>query len=82
MIAGQSMLVPGTDGRGKGNEALIRRISASFKNNRRGSSIITSTTDASSARFIQDRMDDLDVRIAYKEFEDAVRSIEKGNPSS
>jgi hypothetical protein len=65
-------------GHSKGNEALIRRISASFKNDRRGSFITTNAVDANSVRFIQDRMDDLDVRIASREFEEAVRSIEKG----
>jgi hypothetical protein len=75
------MLMPKDDGASKGNEALIRRISASFKNDRRGSFITTSAADANSIRFIQDRMDDLDVRIASREFEEAVRSIEKGKPA-
>jgi hypothetical protein len=34
--------------------------------------------DAKSLRWIQDRMDDLDVCIAMKEFEEAVQGMEKG----
>ena len=74
------MLVPRPDGNSKGNEALIRRISASFKDGTPGSFVAANTADANSVRFIQDRMDDLDVRIASREFEEAVRSIEKGIP--
>jgi hypothetical protein len=33
-------------------------------------------------RWLQDWMDDLDVRIAMNEFEEAVKSIEKGNAST
>ena len=40
--------------------------------------ITANTADASSIRWVQDRMDDLDVRIAQRDFEEAVRSIEKG----
>lgn len=35
--------------------------------------------DGALLRRIQDHMDDLDVRIAMREFEDAVQGIEKGH---
>lgn len=72
------MVIPGSSGRLKGNDAIIRRVSMNFNIDRRGSFLTASNTD-SSARWVQDRMDDLDVQIALRDFEEAVRSIEKGD---
>jgi exocyst complex component 8 len=49
-----------------------------FSIHRRGTFLTIDNSD-SSVRWVQEQMDDLDVRIAMRDFEDAVRSIEKGN---
>jgi len=72
--AQSSVLLPNSDGHFKGNDAILRRVSMNFNIDRTGS---TTGTDQS-VRWVQDRMDDLDVRIALHDFEDAVQSIEKG----
>ena len=70
------------DGRVKGNDAFLRRVSATFSLDTRGGLLTASTSNANSMRWLQDWMDDLDVRIAMNEFEEAVKSIEKGNAST
>lgn len=77
-IAGQpSVLIPNSDGL-RGNEAFLRRMSMNFNFDNRGGFVTANSADAGSVRWIQDRMDDLDVRIAQRDFEEAMRSIEKG----
>jgi hypothetical protein len=71
------MAIRGSNGRLNGNDAIIRRVSINFKIEGRGNALTTNNTD-SSVRWVQDRMDDLDVQIALRDFEEAVRSIEKG----
>jgi hypothetical protein len=44
----------------------------------KGSGFPAANNTDSSVRWVQDWMDDLDVRIAMRDFEEAVRSIEKG----
>ena len=71
------MVIPGSNGRLKGNDAILRRVSVNFNIDRGGSFLTANNTD-SSVRYVQERMDDLDVRIALRDFEGAIRSIEKG----
>jgi hypothetical protein len=78
-LAGQtSMVIPGPNDRLKGNDAILRRVSMNFSIDRRGSALTANNSD-SSVRWVQERMDDLDVQIALRDFEEAVRSIEKGD---
>ena len=44
----------------------------------KGSEFLAANNTDNSVRWVQDWMDDLDVRIAMRDFEEAVRSIEKG----
>ena len=71
------MVIPGSNGRLKGNDAILRRVSVNFNIDRGGSFLTANNTD-SSVRYVQERMDDLDVGIALRDFEGAIRSIEKG----
>lgn len=71
------MILPTSDSHLKGNDEFLRRVSMNFNIDRDRGFLAANSTD-SSVRKIQDRMDDLDVRIALRDFEDAVRSIEKG----
>lgn len=68
-------MIPTSDRNAKGNDAFLRRISASFTLARPDS---TSISDTGSMRAAQDRMDEIDVQIALKEFENAATSIDKG----
>lgn len=72
------MVIPASNGLLKGNDAILRRVSMNFNIDRRGSFLSANNSDGS-VRWVQDWMDDLDVRIAMRDFEEAVRSIEKGN---
>jgi hypothetical protein len=73
---GQATLLLPTSGRNvKGNDAFLRRISATFTLGRPDS---TTVSDTSSMRTAQDKMDEIDVLIALKEFENAAVNIEKG----
>ena len=73
IIGGQSSaLLSTTNGHLKGNDAFLRRVSMNFNIDRKAGNADTSI------RWVQEQMDDLDVRIAQRDFEEAVRSIEKG----
>ena len=81
-IAGQSsVFVPGSERHVRGNDAFLKRLSVTSSLDNRSGFLNTNTTDENSVRWIQDRMDDLDVRIAMRDFEEAVKSIEKGTSS-
>ena len=69
--------MPTSDKHVKGNDAFLRRISASFTLGRPD----TIVADTASMRSAQDRMDEIDVLIALKDFENAATSIEKGRDS-
>lgn len=73
---GQSFaLLSAANGHLKGNDAFLRRVSMNFNIDRKaGNSDV-------SVRWVQEQMDDLDVRIAQRDYEEAVRSIEKGTPA-
>lgn len=72
-IGGQSSTLLSTaDGHLKGNDAFLRRVSMNFNIDRKAGNADTSI------RWVQEQMDDLDVRIAQRDFEEAVKSIEKG----
>jgi hypothetical protein len=71
------MILPTSDSHLKGNDAFLRRVNMSFSIDR-GRSFLAANSSDSSVRKVQDRMDDLDVRIALRDFEEAVKSIEKG----
>lgn len=81
MTVGQSVLVPTTEGNVRGNDAFLRRISLTTSINGRVGFLNGTAADGNSLRRIQDHMDDLDVRIAMREFEEAVLGIEKGHLS-
>jgi hypothetical protein len=70
-----------SDGHVKGNDAFLRRISANHSLDSRGGLLAASSGNANSMRWLQDWMDDLDVQIAMNDFEEAVKSIEKGTLS-
>jgi hypothetical protein len=72
------LLGASSNGHVKGNDAFLRRISANFSLDNRGGLLAARTGDANSMRWLQDWMDDLDVQIAMNDFEEAVKSIEKG----
>ena len=80
MVVGQSVLVPATESHVRGNDAFLRRISLSTSMDGRVGFLDATAADGASLRRIQDHMDDLDVRIAMREFEEAVQGIEKGHP--
>ena len=65
----------------KGNDAFLRRVSMNFSLDGRRVATFTSDNpaDPGSLRWIQDRMDELDVHIALRDFEDSVEGIEKGS---
>lgn len=81
MIVGQSVMVPRTEGHVRGNDAFLRRISLTTSLNDRVGFLDATAADGNSVRWIQDHMDDLDVRIAMREFEEAVQGVEKGHSS-
>jgi exocyst complex component 8 len=67
-----SVVVP-TSSRMQGNDVILRRVSMNF-----GAFGMLDGGMDKSTRWIQDRMDDLDVLIAMRDFEEAVRSLDKG----
>jgi hypothetical protein len=73
-------MVPMTEGHVRGNDAFLRRISLTASMRDRVGFLDATAADGNSLRRIQDHMDDLDVRIAMREFEEAVQGIEKGRP--
>jgi len=77
-VQGASLVVPRSAGHVQGNDVILRRVSMNFG----AFGMLDGGTDKST-RWIQDRMDDLDVLIAMRDFEEAVRSLEKGhNPQA
>ena len=70
-----------TEGHVRGNDAFLRRISLSTSMSDRVGFLDATAADGNSVRRIQDHMDDLDVRIAMREFEEAVQGVEKGRSS-
>jgi hypothetical protein len=77
-VGQSSALLSATDGNLRGNDAFLRRVSMNFNFNidRKAGNSDTSI------RWVQEQMDDLDVRIAQRDFEEAVGSIEKGKSYS
>jgi hypothetical protein len=73
-----SASLPLSPGYLKGNDAFLQRFGWSFTISE-GTNTLNNSDPT--MRLIQDQMDDLDVRIALRDYEEAVRGIEKGTPS-
>jgi hypothetical protein len=71
-VQAASVVVP-TSSRMHGNDVILRRVSMNF-----GAFGMLDGGMDKSTRWIQDKMDDLDVLIAMWDFEEAVRSLDKG----
>jgi hypothetical protein len=75
IVEQSSIHLPISDGHLKSNDAFLKRASMSVGG---GNFVAATNTELTSIRWLQDQMDDLDVWIARRDFEEAVQNIEKG----